>query len=1074
MFSQLLNELSELSGIAVEEQRVGILLLPNWQSNKVDLLGGPNSRFQHGEKDLLRMRLVDVGIISTSTLVVSKVGETSLLDQESVPAAPPQLLRSYSNQMRAAIAAGEISQVVQVDMRKMGHSMWDESDKAKRDLTLIQSDVQMLIQALQVSSEGTIFIAQDQRKLYYLKALITGPVGSIYENGMFEFDIKIPAEYPLKPPKVKLVTTRQGQVRFNANLYANGKVCLSLLGTWRGPGWNPKATKERPRSSLLQVVQSIQLNIMVGEPVSGAPWFNEPGYVEKWTTGTPSVEAMTPEGKATSAEYDREIRRCTMQVAMLEMIQNPPPTFADAIRSHFRAKADEIIKQAHTWLNDETKCVLTDALLKKAQVAHTQKQLELVIAGAISEETKQTELGNESDAAALNKLVESLKSQMASALKGQETAQTQRANLIQKRFELFRDLDILKRVMNDDLTEIFKMPPAPKPVPVMPGQPPKVDISDKARIAAGKPTVGSLVQELMKITQCPWRTAAYYVEGAVIRGMGVQEAVQHCFAQNKKAPPAGTIIQTKQPCAVDIIKQSDSTAADPEYENNVKLMAVALMESVATVGVGPFDVDVFEGIVRFHPMSKPEKVNTGELTNQIINEHFSGGLDPAKWLMKLGNFRAKPADLQPYEREQKWLCQCGKENSVIEINCATCTRAVTRECTLVESRASPQQIKDRLNKCVAGLTEVLSQIEWFQKLGAKEQVIWQYTAASYKQVSPYQKKGSFCWKSFGPKANEKLENAYNAATSPPKPPPTAAMSPFTTAMDNAFTSTTTPTGTTTTNTAAGDNNSSKSMIEISIKLDPSSASIFSYNKKKKNTFTAKCNADLNTMTLKQKKKGETAEIASLRRIDVPAMVFALRSKAGVGDDELESVRVALQAKLTEYNVLLAAQATALIAATPSTPTCSWPICAVCTFKNTASATKCAMCGKDKPAPASTPKDTKLPQSTWDWIDVLFQAGKEVSFSGSDAVQSTGSASSGVQRAVQSQGPYIRASTTTKSICESLEKVLLNLKAGKPITASSPVKLPSSSAPLPPGPGGPFMPPSTFSTESYSYESEEEY
>jgi ubiquitin-protein ligase len=36
-----------------------------------------------------------------------------------------------------------------------------------------------------------------------------------------------------------------------------GKVCLSLLGTWSGPGWDPK------RSTLLQVLVSIQSLIMV-------------------------------------------------------------------------------------------------------------------------------------------------------------------------------------------------------------------------------------------------------------------------------------------------------------------------------------------------------------------------------------------------------------------------------------------------------------------------------------------------------------------------------------------------------------------------------------------------------------------------------------------------------------------------------------------------------------------------------------------------------------------------------------------------------------------------------------------
>ena len=65
---------------------------------------------------------------------------------------------------------------------------------------------------------------------------------------------------------MQLRTTSKGAIRFNANLYANGKVCLSLLGTWNGPGWN------KEYSNLLQVVESIQMNIMIGEPVSEHPW----------------------------------------------------------------------------------------------------------------------------------------------------------------------------------------------------------------------------------------------------------------------------------------------------------------------------------------------------------------------------------------------------------------------------------------------------------------------------------------------------------------------------------------------------------------------------------------------------------------------------------------------------------------------------------------------------------------------------------------------------------------------------------------------------------------------------------
>ena len=55
----------------------------------------------------------------------------------------------------------------------------------------------------------------------------------------------------------------------NPNLYEEGKVCVSLLGTWSGKGsemWGPG-------SNLLQVLVSIQGLILVAEP-----YYNEAGY----------------------------------------------------------------------------------------------------------------------------------------------------------------------------------------------------------------------------------------------------------------------------------------------------------------------------------------------------------------------------------------------------------------------------------------------------------------------------------------------------------------------------------------------------------------------------------------------------------------------------------------------------------------------------------------------------------------------------------------------------------------------------------------------------------------------------
>ena len=79
-------------------------------------------------------------------------------------------------------------------------------------------------------------------------AVIFPPSGTPYSGGAFTFDILLPADYPHKPPKVQFLTTGGGRVRFNPNLYADGKVCLSLLGTWAGPSWDPA------KSTLLQVL----------------------------------------------------------------------------------------------------------------------------------------------------------------------------------------------------------------------------------------------------------------------------------------------------------------------------------------------------------------------------------------------------------------------------------------------------------------------------------------------------------------------------------------------------------------------------------------------------------------------------------------------------------------------------------------------------------------------------------------------------------------------------------------------------------------------------------------------------
>lgn len=65
-----------------------------------------------------------------------------------------------------------------------------------------------------------IFVRNAPNRPDCIKALIAGPEGTPYYGGLFEFDIFAPEQYPAVPPKVRINTTANGQVRFNPNLYA--------------------------------------------------------------------------------------------------------------------------------------------------------------------------------------------------------------------------------------------------------------------------------------------------------------------------------------------------------------------------------------------------------------------------------------------------------------------------------------------------------------------------------------------------------------------------------------------------------------------------------------------------------------------------------------------------------------------------------------------------------------------------------------------------------------------------------------------------------------------------------------
>lgn len=148
------------------------------------------------------------------------------------------------------------------------------------------------------------------------KVLFCPAKGTPYFGGCFLFDLYIPEEYPSSPPKMILLTTGGGTVRFNPNLYSCGKVCLSLLGTWSGEAWTPQL------SNLNQLLLSVSTMIFVDDP-----YFNEPGYQNL---------KNTEKGTYSSNKYNSDLYENTIKYAVHDMIKNPPEEFADVIHEHFR------------------------------------------------------------------------------------------------------------------------------------------------------------------------------------------------------------------------------------------------------------------------------------------------------------------------------------------------------------------------------------------------------------------------------------------------------------------------------------------------------------------------------------------------------------------------------------------------------------------------------------------------------------------------------------------------------------------------------------------------------------------
>ncbi|KAI5652639.1 hypothetical protein M9H77_29826 [Catharanthus roseus] len=168
----------------------------------------------------------------------------------------------------------------------------------------------------------TIFVRVYETRMDLLRAVIIGPQGTPYHDGLFVFDVYFPPSYPDIPPMVYYYS---GGLRLNPNLYDCGKVCLSLLNTWTGNGnekWIPN------KSTMLQVLVSIQALIL-----NAKPFFNEPGHKSQY---------FGSEGEKQSNEYNENVFILSLKT-MIYTVRRPPKHFEDLVAGHFRTCAHDIL-----------------------------------------------------------------------------------------------------------------------------------------------------------------------------------------------------------------------------------------------------------------------------------------------------------------------------------------------------------------------------------------------------------------------------------------------------------------------------------------------------------------------------------------------------------------------------------------------------------------------------------------------------------------------------------------------------------------------------------------------------------
>ncbi|KAL2008364.1 hypothetical protein VTN00DRAFT_8346 [Thermoascus crustaceus] len=173
-------------------------------------------------------------------------------------------------------------------------------------------------QILESSLPQGIYARTWESRIDLLRVVIIGPQGTPYEHAPFVIDLHFDENFPNLPPATFFHSWTNGMGRINPNMYEDGKICLSILGTW--PPKNPDENWNPSRSTVLQILVSIMGLVLVKDP-----FYNEAGF-----------EAFASEGdsRIESTQYTEKAFVMTRSF-IKHALENSIPSFEDVLVWHY-------------------------------------------------------------------------------------------------------------------------------------------------------------------------------------------------------------------------------------------------------------------------------------------------------------------------------------------------------------------------------------------------------------------------------------------------------------------------------------------------------------------------------------------------------------------------------------------------------------------------------------------------------------------------------------------------------------------------------------------------------------------